>query len=240
VNYTDINRGLDVVGNSATEGVLISSGEVTHLGRLWNTTESVARALNDARQIVGESRGRAFLWEDGNIMELGALIPQNLGWALGSAEDINNAGQIVGHGYLNGQPHGYLLTPLSPAPLPGDTNMDGSVTATDMALLLGEFGRPFSFSSRADFDADGFVTLRDLGILQDHHGRTSTFANAAVPEPATDSLVLLGVFAALAGHFKHRRAPAWGRWRRSTAASFDVAPVMTSLGQGRRGLGFNT
>jgi hypothetical protein len=45
------------------------------------------------------------------MRDLNTLIPQNLGWVLTSAADINIWGQIVGSGIRNGRPHGFLLTP---------------------------------------------------------------------------------------------------------------------------------
>lgn len=51
-------------------------------------------------------------WElTNNMQDLNGLIPANSGWFLFSANSINNAGQIVGSGALNGQIHGFLLTP---------------------------------------------------------------------------------------------------------------------------------
>ncbi len=47
-----------------------------------------------------------------NMQDLNALIPAT-GWALHNATAINNAGQIVGWGDLNGVSHGFLLTPTS-------------------------------------------------------------------------------------------------------------------------------
>ena len=41
-------------------------------------------------------------------------IPEGTGWDLGSARDINNRGQIVGNGILNGESRAYLLTPTQP------------------------------------------------------------------------------------------------------------------------------
>jgi hypothetical protein len=43
--------------------------------------------------------------------DLNTLIPASSGWTLNSAADINLWGQIVGSGMLNGQAHGFLLTP---------------------------------------------------------------------------------------------------------------------------------
>jgi len=61
------------------------------------------------------------------MYDLNTLIPANSGWVLIAASHINDAGQIVGVGLLNGNLHGFLLTPSagpagiaasSPAPVP--------------------------------------------------------------------------------------------------------------------------
>jgi hypothetical protein len=42
---------------------------------------------------------------------LNDLIPPSSGWVLEYAYDVNDFGQIVGAGSLDGQPRGFLLTP---------------------------------------------------------------------------------------------------------------------------------
>ena len=46
------------------------------------------------------------------MIGLNALISPTSGWVLNTAVGINNAGQIVGQGTFNGQPAGYILTPV--------------------------------------------------------------------------------------------------------------------------------
>src|SRR5215208_6925166 len=65
---------------------------VTDLGVLPGASDSYAYGINDRGQVVGESSGRAFLWQDGRMISLGALGDGNKG----SARAINNNGQIVG------------------------------------------------------------------------------------------------------------------------------------------------
>jgi hypothetical protein len=56
--------------------------------------------------------GRPFIWSQRSGMrDLNTLISANSGWVLNSVTGINFWGQIVGSGTLNGQPHGFLLTP---------------------------------------------------------------------------------------------------------------------------------
>jgi hypothetical protein len=75
-------------------------------------------------------------------------------------------------------------------PLPGDANRDGRVDLTDFGRLKQFFGFAFG-PQRGDFDGDGKVDLNDFGILKTNFGRTSAAA-AAVPEPATATLAVLG------------------------------------------------
>ena len=47
----------------------------------------------------------------GQITDLNSLIPAGSGWVLNRATGINDAGQIVGSGTINGVLHVFLLTP---------------------------------------------------------------------------------------------------------------------------------
>lgn len=92
-------------------------------------TSSVALKVNLFGQIIGTSGntvaqqdgvpggtiqviGRPFIWsERGGMQDLNTLIRVSSGWVLNSVSGINLWGQIVGSGTLNGEPHGFLLTP---------------------------------------------------------------------------------------------------------------------------------
>lgn len=101
------------------------------LGTLAGDSSSVALKINRLGQVIGTSGnavtfggpdydvvqviGRPFVWSTRNgMLDLNTLIPPNAGWVLISAADINFWGQIVGNGTLNGEPHGFLLTPRNP------------------------------------------------------------------------------------------------------------------------------
>ena len=56
---------------------------------------------------------RAFLFSDGKMDDLNAMIDPASGWRLHRAAGINDAGQIVGSGEDQAwQPHAFLLTPV--------------------------------------------------------------------------------------------------------------------------------
>jgi probable HAF family extracellular repeat protein len=106
------------------------SGRMSDLGTLPGDASSVALKINIFGLVIGSSgntdcceygnspfevTGRPFIWSERTGMrDLNTLIPQNSGWVLNSVTDINIWGQIVGSGTRNGQPHGYLLTPINP------------------------------------------------------------------------------------------------------------------------------
>lgn len=77
---------------------------------------SRARGINDSGDVVGEwrilingqQRFKAFLYEDGRMRDLNALIPAGTGWDLTGAQAINEAGQIVGSGTIGGETHAFV------------------------------------------------------------------------------------------------------------------------------------
>jgi probable HAF family extracellular repeat protein len=101
---------------------------------------SVANSINNSSQIVGYSytpdgEQRAVIWEDGVLVDLNTQLPIEAGWTLSSATRINNAGQIIGTGLVNGQEQGYLLTP-EPIPEP-----DGAIASfAGCSILLSVAG----------------------------------------------------------------------------------------------------
>ena len=108
----------DVVGHAQ-----VSSGYMHAF--LWNGlamqdlgtlggTSSYAYGINNEDQAVGYSTlsdgaSHAFLYSGGVLFDLNNLIGDNLGWTLDAAYAVNDAGQIVGTGKLNGIEHAFLL-----------------------------------------------------------------------------------------------------------------------------------
>lgn len=120
----DINEASQVVGVSML-GDNISfapflwteSTGMVDLGTFGGNNGSAA-AINEAGIIVGYSAladgltRHAFRWTPGEgMVDLNLLIPEDSGWELLWAGDINNNGWIAGSGYIDGQIHAFLLTP---------------------------------------------------------------------------------------------------------------------------------
>jgi probable HAF family extracellular repeat protein len=120
-----VNEQGDVVGRSTVllggfHAFLWSAGAMTDLGLLPGLPASEAFGVNGSRQVVGAAKSgtryrrsvRAFLYAGGVMRDLTSLIAQNPGWVVIEARGINDAGQIVGVGRLNGgAQHAVLLTP---------------------------------------------------------------------------------------------------------------------------------
>ncbi|HYO24564.1 MAG TPA: hypothetical protein VEQ85_06400 [Lacipirellulaceae bacterium] len=101
-------------------------------GLLWDLPSgSVLRVpggfeLNNLGQAVG---GRSIWDEKHGLRLLSDLIPQNTGWQIDFAFDINDAGEIVGYGEKNGQVRGFLLIPI-PEPHSAEMAIAVMLTAT--------------------------------------------------------------------------------------------------------------
>lgn len=124
---TDINDGGVVVGYATTADSLESyavrwmDGQIESLGTLGRWSQ--ARAVNNRGDVVGVSRSNdglahAFLWRGGVLRSLNDLIAPESGWFLAYANDINDAGQIVGVGRIKGTNRAFLLTPTYAHPRP--------------------------------------------------------------------------------------------------------------------------
>jgi len=120
-NALDINDRGEFVGwgswGPGLEGAfLYREGDLTVLGDLSDSGQTTPHAINESSQIVGQSGigyverpwgyshiSHAFLYDNGVMTDLNTLIPENSGWELMYATDINNRGQIVGYGVREGE-----------------------------------------------------------------------------------------------------------------------------------------
>lgn len=90
------------------------------LGVLAGDARSEAYGVNNAGQVVGISTdasfgSRGFLYQDGTMTDLAILIdPADGEWDVNPV-GINNAGEIIALGMLNGQPRAVKLVPFVPA-----------------------------------------------------------------------------------------------------------------------------
>jgi probable HAF family extracellular repeat protein len=106
----DINNVGQIVGRAANE-MGYQDAFFWEDGEMIPIEDTVANSINDLGQVVGWG----FLWEAGTRHWLSDIIPPDNGWSNLIGHDINNPGQIVGTGVLDGNLHGFLMT-LIPEP----------------------------------------------------------------------------------------------------------------------------
>jgi probable HAF family extracellular repeat protein len=96
---------------------LYSGEQMQDLGTLPGIYQSFAEDVNDSGQVVGYASNcctmAAFVYSDGEMQDLNDFIPVDSGLELNQASGINNSGQIVGFGMLNGEARAFLATPAT-------------------------------------------------------------------------------------------------------------------------------
>ena len=123
----------DITGDVTYHAFLYSGGTMSDLGTLVGFINSQGLAINNSGQVVGwayitiNDPPHAFLYSGGTMYELTSLIPSSSGWVLKNAYGINDAGQIVGIGKINGTDHAYLLTPGAVATVAPGTNVPAAL-----------------------------------------------------------------------------------------------------------------
>jgi probable HAF family extracellular repeat protein len=149
-----INEAGQVVGYSAlttppsgTHAALWSSGTITDLTPDVPANQgAAASAVNEAGQVVGNiSYGTAFLWQNNALTFLG-----DLGGGFSFANDINDAGVVVGSSYTS------QMTPLG---LMQHPFMWKDGVMTDLGLLAGA-------------EDGGAAAINNLGQIVGSSGRT--------------------------------------------------------------------
>ena len=152
-----------IVGTSAASSAtpafayLYDGVNVNNLGTLTGGLSSGAYDINEFDVVVGYSQtstgNHAFIWDaSAGIRDLNDLTGDP-DWVLVSATAINNAGDIVGTGLLDGQPHGFLLTNGLPPEIPNEPPL--AVATSDVSS--GKAPLAVTFSSVGSVDQDGEI-----------------------------------------------------------------------------------
>lgn len=137
---------------------------------------SRATSVNDAGLIVGfyhaeaDSPNAAFLWREGVMFDLTALVVNAPPLGLTVAVDVNNLGQILAQSYgPSGPAAGFVFVLV---PCAHDLNGDGQIDLDDLATLLAHFGTVDPEPGTGDIDGNRIVDLPDLAILLSTLGTT--------------------------------------------------------------------
>ena len=163
----DINDSGQIVGSAYTAGdetrhAVLWSGETITVLSGPGASNSGALGINESGEVVGfltaaDSTYHAFLYLEGEMLDLNDLIDPGTGWTLNYAWDINDNGWITGEGLdANGNTHGYVLIPSR---LP-DTGQTTSYTDT--------FGEDSDYSINPPsytLNPDGTTTDNVTGLM---------------------------------------------------------------------------
>jgi probable HAF family extracellular repeat protein len=117
---TDINNKGQIVGGMDNGHAFFwDMNQLTDLGTIGDLN-AYPNAINDNGQVVGsffdptDGLNRALFWDQGQLQFLDSLLPDDSGWQLTMAYDINNSGQIVGWGWNpQGQARAFLMSPIT-------------------------------------------------------------------------------------------------------------------------------
>jgi probable HAF family extracellular repeat protein len=116
INNAGQATGVAYLKNGGAHAFLFSKGKMVDVDGRTGTSTSVGWAINNLGVVVGRidvSNGYHAFISTGKLQDLNQLIPKSSGWVLSEARGINDAGQISGYGFHNGQERAFLLTPAA-------------------------------------------------------------------------------------------------------------------------------
>ena len=151
------------------------SGVMSDLGTLAGHDTASAFGINNLGQIIGLSGKKSagvskpFIYENGTMTALEDLVNNGSGWILYGATAINDAGQITGNGYNNGQDVAFLMIPVPNGDIAPHTAPDGMVNTGDLLLLtrmvLGSISYTGDELLRADLNSNATLDSGDIVLM---------------------------------------------------------------------------
>lgn len=106
-------------GTEGVEGrrIFLWDGSMHDLGCPSDAITCMPSGMNAQGDLVGTAQDSLaaemypFIYRNGQFTRLDALVQNASGWSFEDVRSINDSGQIVGTGLLNGSPHAFLLNP---------------------------------------------------------------------------------------------------------------------------------
>jgi probable HAF family extracellular repeat protein len=190
------NAGMIAGQYNFNSAAIWDNGSLTMIGTFSNddpSQSSVAYGVNVHGVAVGTVRSdsrytyEGFVYANGILHNLDAMIDPVTGWHLYTATAINDAGQIVGLGVTHGVTHAFLLTPFAP----GDVTGDGVVNGQDIALVASHWLQTGD-GVLGDANNDEVVNGQDIALIASNWLHGSGGGGTAVPEPSAALLTLTG------------------------------------------------
>jgi probable HAF family extracellular repeat protein len=172
-NLGELVGGLSGNDDGSGRAFLYSHGAKQDLGTLNSGSFARAHALNNLGQVVGVSGPsffstdgqKAFIYSGGAMQDLNTLIPAVSGRVLYSAMDINDAGQIVANGQVNGEDHGFLLTPTRPLLLT-ESNSNKAIVVQSVMFLRDPFATTTTHNLSSDTRTRLTILTRNVEMIE--------------------------------------------------------------------------
>jgi len=170
-------------GGTFFHAVLWKEGATVDLGTVYGETCSDAYSINSKGQVVGFASAdcnyedHAFLWENGSIVDVNALVSPASSLTVTNAFDINDSGEIAGYAPLaNGDEHAVLLIPCDENHphlegcnyQPVESDETAQLAAAPARLALAPAASSAINLSRADLAsrAHSMMTRQNRGLAQ--------------------------------------------------------------------------
>lgn len=201
---------IEGVGGGQEVGGAAVNASGNYLAYLWNGTNpginlnptgydsSTALGTNGTTQVgygyafkINRDQYQALMWTGSaaSAFDLSTVLPTYVNFNFAQAYSVNGAGDI--YGLAQDSAGNYYAIEWSPAaPLPGDTNMDGTVDSTDLTALMNGEANHLTGWVNGDFNQDGVINADDWALF-DYGVALSNQAAASVPEPAAVSIMLI-------------------------------------------------
>ncbi|MDB5296008.1 MAG: hypothetical protein JWO31_1991, partial [Phycisphaerales bacterium] len=188
-----VGRSGKVVNDVTTDRAFLYNGTtMASLGTLSGDQVSQADDVNNSGLVVGFSADdgdlndqRAVVYTAGSMQDLNALIDPAAGWKLVEAAAVNDAGQIVGVGVLNGNRRAFLLNPTGISPPPGDAaGPTATIAVPAPAAGAATVTVTVTYSDNAAVSAAS-IGANDLTVTRD--GGAALTVTGVTTDPAADA-----------------------------------------------------
>ena len=170
---TTVKAGVLELGASSQTVVLTGGGADIQGGKM--VFDYTAAAPDLLTPLTASFTGGTAPWSTGQFLSATSDGSHGLGWA------DNGIDQVT-----------VMYT------LYGDSNLDGSVNGTDLNAVLSYYNQSSQVWVNGDFNYDGSVNGTDLNTVLSNYNQSLPASTAAVPEPSTLLLMVLGLVGLLA------------------------------------------
>jgi probable HAF family extracellular repeat protein len=172
-NVTGINDHGQIAGNDICSTLALNVGVWQNgtISDLFQCRFCPPEGINNSLQFVGHVESHfpfyAYVYTGGAVYNLNDLIPSGSGWDLRDANGINDRGQIIGSGFLNGVGHVFRLDPV----------MSPSQAMSQMLSLVSSFNLDRGEANALNASINAALAYFNAGDIADAIGALTALEN---------------------------------------------------------------